>query len=202
MATINDTEGFKRLMQACSVLFDIHPSMLHDMIVNKCSPIILDGKIQNAGKNFMNNLNKTEQTIVRSIKTEGYSKMDGSLFYKLIRRFELVIMPSEGWGKQPKPHAINQGDNVERLRYLRNSVFHRTQSAMTPTESKSFFEGFRQCAERLDRYMQRSTNVFTDKITKVQSTTVNDAASRIYHDQFENTLQMTGNQIEYYWFAE
>ncbi|XP_076081573.1 uncharacterized protein LOC143052425 [Mytilus galloprovincialis] len=39
--------------------------------------------------------------------------------------------------------------------------------------------------------MQRSTNVFTDKITKVQSTTVNDAASRIYHDQFENTLQMT-----------
>lgn len=191
MATINDTEGFKRLMQACSVLFDIHPSMLHDMIVNKCSPIILDGKIQNAGKNFMNNLNKTEQTIVRSIKTDGYSKMDGSLFYKLIRHFELVNMPSEGWGKQPNPHAINQGDDVERLRYLRNSVFHRTQSAMTPTESKSFFEGFLQCAERLDKYLQRPIKVFTDRITKVQSNTVDDSSSLTYHKNFENTLQLT-----------
>ncbi|CAC5354880.1 unnamed protein product [Mytilus coruscus] len=193
MATINDAEGFNRLMQSCTVLFDIHPSMLSDMIINTCPPIILDEKIQNAGINFMNSLYTAEQTVVRRIRTEGYSKMDGSLLYKLIRHFELVTMPSEGWSKAPKPHALNQGDDVERFRYLQNSVFHRTQFAMTPTESKRFFEGFRQCAELLDRYLQRPTKVFTDEFTKVQSTTVNDAASRIYHYKFEETHQMTGN---------
>ncbi|XP_076081560.1 uncharacterized protein LOC143052414 [Mytilus galloprovincialis] len=191
MATINDLEGFNRLMQSCIVLFDIHPTMLRDMFLNSCPPITLDKKIQNAGKNFMNSLHKTEKTVVRNMKTKGYREMDGSLLYKLIRYFELVDMPSEGWGKEPKPHALNQGDDVERLRYLRNSVFHRTESAMKPTESKSFFEGFRQCAERLDQFLQRPTKVYTDRIMEVQSKTVDDASSLTYHEMFDNTLQLT-----------
>ncbi|XP_071140398.1 uncharacterized protein [Mytilus edulis] len=191
MATINDLEGFNRLMQSCIVLFDIHPTMLRDMFLNSCPPITLDKKIQNAGKNFMNSLHKTEKTVVRNMKTKGYREMDGSLLYKLIRYFELVDMPSEGWGKEPKPHALNQGDDVERLRYLRNSVFHRTESAMKPTESKSFFEGFRQCAERLDQFLQRPTKVYTDRIMEVQSKTVDDASSLTYHEKFDNTLQLT-----------
>lgn len=199
MGTLEDPEGFKRITQSYKVLFDIHPQMLRDMIVNPYPPVILEEKIQRAGINFMNELQREEKAVINRIGTDGYLQMDGSLLYKLIRHFELVTRPSAGWGKKPEQHAVNQGDDVERLRYLRNLVIHKPRSTMTTPESDRFFFEFRQCAGRLDRYMKRSTNVFTDEITKVQSNTVDDAASLAYHKQCENTLQLKGNSNNSYW---
>lgn len=191
METEHISVDLRRLLQACVVLFEIYPRMLKDMISNNFPSVKLDEIIKKAGKNLKKNFNPSETRIIDNIRTEGFTKMDSSLLYKLIRHFELVEKPSSGWDNKPKAGAIKQGDDVQRLRSLRNSIFHTSEATMTEQEHESFFSVFLQCADRLDRYLKRPQMIFTEEIKKVKS--LDDSILQPYNKKFEDTEKMQGN---------
>ena len=62
--------------------------------------------------------------------TVGYGGFDATLFYSLIRNLMCpsVAVPSNGWGKQPTSMSQTTiGDDVERMRELRNNVMGMRQ---------------------------------------------------------------------------
>jgi hypothetical protein len=54
---------------------------------------------------------------------------DFTLLYKLIRNLLTAIPPPTcGWGNKPLPGHLNETDDIERIRYLRNYLSHNPNS--------------------------------------------------------------------------
>ncbi|XP_056005808.1 uncharacterized protein LOC125658370 [Ostrea edulis] len=49
---------------------------------------------------------------------------DTSLLYTLLRNTVKITPPTSGWNNEPSPSEISQGDDVERIRFARNSLCH------------------------------------------------------------------------------
>lgn len=49
---------------------------------------------------------------------------DTSLLYTLLRNTVKITPPTSGWNKEPNPADISKGDDVERIRFARNSLCH------------------------------------------------------------------------------
>ena len=53
---------------------------------------------------------------------------DFTLLYKLIRNLLTAIpAPTCGWGNQPLPGHLNETDDIERIRHLRNNLAHNSE---------------------------------------------------------------------------
>ena len=60
---------------------------------------------------------------------------DFTLLYKLIRNLLTAIpAPTCGWGKQPLPGDLNETDDIERIRHLRNNLAHNSDFKICDTD--------------------------------------------------------------------
>lgn len=58
-----------------------------------------------------------------------YSRFDVPLLYKLIRNLCPTLEPTNKWGNKPTVNDVCVGDDIERIRVLRNAYFAHTESA-------------------------------------------------------------------------
>lgn len=58
-----------------------------------------------------------------------YSTFDITLLYKLIRHLCPTLEPTNKWGNKPTITNLSVGDDVERIRELRNTYFAHSESA-------------------------------------------------------------------------
>lgn len=56
--------------------------------------------------------------------------MDISLLYLLIQNLWTESAPKNGWGKNPTENDIDPADDIERIRFYRNSICHSDASGM------------------------------------------------------------------------
>jgi hypothetical protein len=125
--------------------------------------------VQNDPNNkFMISLNDSEKKLIPTLNTDGFNKLDMSLLYKLIRRFNLVPEPSEKWGNRPSAKNINQGDDIERMRNNRNDLVHRPTGGLSEEERDTFFDESIQIACRVDKFIGESTSSFGTGIRNAQ----------------------------------
>lgn len=61
--------------------------------------------------------------------TPNYNMFDVTLLYKLIRHLCPSLEPTNKWGNKPTTKDLSVGDDIERIRELRNSYFAHTESA-------------------------------------------------------------------------
>ena len=60
---------------------------------------------------------------------------DFTLLYKLIRNLLTAIpAPTCGWGNQPLPGHLNETDDIERIRHLRNNLAHNSEFEICDTD--------------------------------------------------------------------
>jgi hypothetical protein len=59
----------------------------------------------------------------------NYSCFDTTLLYKLIRNICPTLQPTQGWGQKPHHTDVNIGDDIERLRFLRNEIIAHAESS-------------------------------------------------------------------------
>ena len=60
---------------------------------------------------------------------------DFTLLYKLIRFLLIAIpAPNRGWGNQPLLVHLNETDDIERIRHLRNNLAHNTDLEISDTD--------------------------------------------------------------------
>jgi hypothetical protein len=170
-----------------NVALEFYPQMAIKMI-HKWPPYIVLMMIQNDPKDkFMKSLNNSEKIIIPTLSTDGFSKLDISLLYKLIRRFNLVPEPSEEWGNIPLATTINQGDDMERMRINRNAIVHRPKDGLSEEERDTFFKESIEIACRVDKFIGESTSSFE---TQIRNAKIYSITQEKYRQALEKCVEL------------
>ncbi|XP_063409116.1 uncharacterized protein LOC134692588 [Mytilus trossulus] len=91
-------------------------------------------------------------------RANSYDSLDITLIYRLLRQFSLIPSPTQGWGSKPDVMDFTIGDDVERIRFYRNELAHRSDTNIDKTMFNEYFEQFRDIGNRMDLYINNNTN--------------------------------------------
>lgn len=160
-------ENLMRKNRVRTVVLDVFPEMYKAMISNSCPPVTLQTKIKNDERFLTRDyVTSDEKKILQTLENSRYSKMDGVLIYKVIRYFNLVEEPTNGWNKLPAANHIKQGDDVERMRQFRNKYVHLPIWNISDEQFEHFFNESIEIASRLDAVNGHSNNGFKNIVTR------------------------------------
>ena len=155
----------------CScVSVDLFPKVLRHVIQVDIPPSQIWAKTQAALRSGLK-LGKEQQNEVRNAVTSGYTAFDVTLCYTLIRHLAMpsVTAPSSGWGKLPT--SISQtstGDDIERIRDLRNTVYgHASSTAISDPDFRGYWKTIQDICSRMDS--QYGVTTFTDKLQQIET---------------------------------
>ena len=136
-------------VRSCCVNIDVFPEILRHILQHDIPPAQIHNLAQaksNADRTArVRNpftLGKEQWTLLQNAGTAGYIDFDVTLLYQLIRNLTLpsCVPPSHGWGHEPSlPSQITIGDDVERMRTLRNKVYGH---AISTTIHDNVFHGY------------------------------------------------------------
>lgn len=187
-ALSNDKEGHA---SAVLVVLDIFPQIMREMIANKWPPTIVLQLIKNE-KTFLNNATQLQQKMILKLESDGYNVLDISCLYIVIRNFNLLPRPEQGWGKKPNPEDQSEGDDVERMKRHRNDIIHRPKGGLTEPERNIFFQESIEIAKRMDKRIGSPKNGFESKIEEKKS---NNFTRQKYIEALEKCAEYQGKSI-------
>lgn len=152
---------FNQMMQEIIGKSPVHPDQIYQMIMST--------------KKFKERLKHSEMKTIQTLQTEGFSKLDISLIYKIAKFFNLIPPPTRHWGATPLSGEIDIGDDVERIRNGRNKMVHRIDCEMSDEEMSAFFSEFIAVGERIDTYLNKENGIkFKDNIAWYQTCPLDD----------------------------
>lgn len=97
-----------------------------------------------------------------SFKLPDYSKFDVTLLYKLIRNLCPTLEPTNKWGARPTVNDVCVGDDIERIRELRNVCFAHTVSAEISDDDFKKLWNYAKCMIQRCQHFTTSKGCVTD----------------------------------------
>lgn len=140
-----------------------------------------------ANKFLSRTLRAHEWKQITGAQLNGYSNLDISLCYKLIRNLNLVPPPTQGWDfpADPTPFELTVGDDIERVRRKRNEVLHRGNTLVTDQELTDYFTIFKAISGRLEIYLGTATNEFVSTFEHLESCCMDIETEKMYMENLE-----------------
>lgn len=127
----------------------IKPTKLHINIRN-CHDLI------NGNANTKLNRHQQKKCCLHSSQNPNYSKFDISLLYKLMRNLCPQLQPKNNWGNTPTQNDTGVGDDIERIRELRNKGFGHIESAKLKNRKfNGLWDYAKKILERLEMYTKQ-----------------------------------------------
>lgn len=139
------------------VSVDIIKLPLIDILKIFINPAALDKSIKGCpslltGKHRLNP-DQQKQCCFNSFNVPDYSKFDVTLLYKLIRNLCPTLEPTNKWGTKPTVNDVYIGDDIERIRELRNVCFAHTVSAeISDDDFKKLWNDAKCMIQRCQRF--------------------------------------------------
>lgn len=152
------TEGNRRCARCSVVVIDVFNDMMQDLMQDQpmTAPVLYQ-MIMKDGYFRRNRLNSVERHTIQTLQNEGFSKFDFSIIYKIVKYFKFCIPPpTRNWGSNPQPHEIEVGDDVERIRRIRNRFFHYVNAEITDAEMTDFFVTSIEIGRRIDNHLNKA----------------------------------------------
>ncbi|XP_062587151.1 uncharacterized protein LOC134248782 [Saccostrea cucullata] len=110
-----------------------------------------------------------QELCLKGAKTVGYKEFDITLLYTLIRNIcKTIPLPTNGWGGNTMPSVgeTTIGDDVERIRLIRNTMFGHISSASTSqTEFDDTWQMITDICQRLHTYTNKD---YLSGLSKIQ----------------------------------
>lgn len=178
VCTASDRANFIRL---CLVSQNELPNIFRELLLIKEPPHLLEVHINN--NRYLNkNLKAHEWTVISTVRTNKYHEFDVSLMYKIIRNLNLVPGPTQGWDNQTPPSTteITVGDDVERIRRMRNEIVHSGNTNVTDAELTHYFSVFKDIANRLETSLGMSKREFVSKIEIAETCCIDKDSEQRY----------------------
>ncbi|XP_052074521.1 uncharacterized protein LOC127712231 [Mytilus californianus] len=179
------------------------PDMLRELLLIKEPPHLLEAHLQN--NSFLSrNLKAYEWNIIRTVQENSYHDFDEALTYKIIRNLNLVPSPSQGWDNDMQPSAfeITIGDDIERIRRIRNEIVHRGNTNVQDSELAKYFSTFKSIASRLESYLSKPNREFVSKIEIAETCCIDKDSEqrylRLLNDLAEHKAQLTMSFADVY----
>ena len=111
--------------------------------------VILESMISKLDGNLLNHI---QHCILDTDRDFQDTDFDISTLLSIIRIGKVLgesEKPTDGWGKpKVKHHNINKGDDIERIRLMRNSLCHNPVAAMDDTTFQQFKQDIMNIAHR------------------------------------------------------
>lgn len=136
MASVSLSKTGHNFICFAKVCVDIIKLPLIDILTQIVMPAEMYKTISNStltsGKNKLNPAQKKLCYFPPPVLPD-YSKFDVTLLYTLIRNLHPSSLrkPTRGWGSEPRNNDITIGDDIERLRLLRNYHYGHAGSSAT-----------------------------------------------------------------------
>ncbi|CAG2197436.1 unnamed protein product [Mytilus edulis] len=142
---------------------DIFSKILQELLEKSGIPSPVVHKMILKDKMFQKKLSLTDKISIKTLLTDGFTKLDVTLIYKIVKYFKFIPPPSRNWGSKPMVHEKEIGDDVERIRQTRNNLVHRIDCNVTDIEFNEFFDEFIELGRRIDVYLGKPNNVGFEK---------------------------------------
>lgn len=151
----------------CSlVVGDILTKLMQEVMgKSQVTAKILYGMIQN-DRHFRSKITPDEMSLIQTLHADSYSKLDDiNLMYKLMRYFKgIVPEPTRGWKNIPQPYDLAIGDDICRIKEVRNIYAHNICPPLSETEMDDFFFKYSELGKRVDLYLKKSENDSYEKL--------------------------------------
>lgn len=138
------------------VSIDINKLPLKDILTIFIEPADLDKAIQNCDPLVKGKykLNPDQKNKCYYNSSPDYSTFDITLLYKLIRNLCPSLEPTQKWGNEPDSKYVKVGDDIERIRCLRNSelVAHSASAEISDDTFKNRWSYVKCIIQRCQQY--------------------------------------------------
>lgn len=150
------TPGKRRCARCSMVVLDVFNAMMQDLMQDQDIPAPVLYKMIRKDLHFQKKLNLNERHTVQTLQNEGFSKLDFSIIYKIVKYFKgLIPPPTRNWGSNPQTHEIDVGDDVERIHIERNKFVHKVTAEITDKEMTDFFVTSIGIGKRIDIILKK-----------------------------------------------
>ena len=150
-------------VRSCCINVDVFPDILRHILQSDIPPsqIYSDAQAKSTADRAARvrnpfTLSREQWTLLQNATTAGYGNFDLTLLYTLIRNLTLpsCVPPSRGWGIEPSlPTQFTIGDDVERMRSLRNKVYgHATSTAIPDNVFQGYWTRATDICSHMDRH--------------------------------------------------
>ncbi|CAG2211627.1 unnamed protein product [Mytilus edulis] len=150
------------------VIVDLFPKILRAVIQKQISA----GFLYKLCSDNWNLFTYEEQNKLNSLKSsKTYDLLDIPLAYRLLRQFGIINEPTNKWGKPPSRTDSSTGDDIERIRFLRNNYAHRSNINVTQSEFDTTFSTFKEICHRMDKYFNNDcASGYENDVSRIKTT--------------------------------
>lgn len=179
MACSNPLDDQRNFACVTIASVDLIKMPLIDILESRIKPVDLYKKI-NLHSNILSGKYKLSQDqlnlcFLQPPAKPDYSKFDVTLLYTLIRNLCPSLKPTKGWGTQPDDADIQIGDDIERLRLVRNNFHaHASSAAISDTDFKDIWKKLKSTIIRMQTNSGSSVD-YEQELLKVERVKYNHA---------------------------
>ncbi|XP_052067787.1 uncharacterized protein LOC127707295 [Mytilus californianus] len=189
-------ERYSRLSMA---FIDTFPNILRDIIRSNISASDLYLRCIN----YIGYFNPEQQANLRQLQySSTYSSLDVTLIYRLLRQFQLIPPPTQGWGAIPNKADTKLADDIERIRCYRNQVAHRCDTNIDANVFDDYFDKFQNIGRRMDLNFFQKTN-FEQQIIGHRTSRIDTEMLKKYENAMKEKeliqLRFEKKPIKFYW---
>lgn len=137
------------------VALDIFPKMLRDILsdTNISPHDLYDMVIHDIHCDFI--LNSDEIGNLRTLHENGFTELEFSLMYRIMKKLSIVDPPTRNWGANPLEHETTLGDDIERIRSARHNLIHQFKANISEQSYIEFFDNIILVSRRLDEHLKK-----------------------------------------------
>ena len=139
----------------CRAVVDLGGDMLRDILYHHFKPAVIIPYVL-ASRYYRNrSLNTHQMSVLGNVIAKGdYSECDVTLVYSLLRNLSptsTAVRPSSGWGRPVAPGDTALGDDVERIREIRNEIYgHVATTSMPDSIYNQYMQVLSDICSRMD----------------------------------------------------
>ena len=169
--------------------------MMRDILYHHVKPAVVMSYVL-ASRYYRNSpLNAHQMGILGNVSSLGnYSECDITLVYSLLRNLvptSTSIRPTAGWGKQVSAGDTALGDDVERIRVIRNEMYgHLSTTTLSDSTYNNFMQMLHDICNRMDTVHSGSlaspsprSQSYSQTLTDIQVASMDPAMEARYTDE-------------------
>eukprot|EP00105_Crassostrea_gigas_P015053 XP_011431932.1 PREDICTED: uncharacterized protein LOC105331445 isoform X4 [Crassostrea gigas] len=172
-----DQQNFMWISIAC---VDFIKLPLKDILDNQIKPADLFNRINSSSTHRTYYLRREQENIcfIPPPGQPDYNDFDVTLLYTLIRNLSSASLnptslnPTKGWGKVPDSSHMRIGDDIERLRLMRNKFAHANSAGIPEAEFQVLWNDLKSVIPRIQTFMNSTgSNVnYEQKLADIERT--------------------------------
>lgn len=146
-------------------------------------------------RDFKTILNGNKMYTIQSLKTNGFSKLNFTLIYKILK-FNFIKSITHKWGAVPLENEIEIGDDVERMRFARQNLVYRIDCDMQTSEFETFFTDFVKLGKRVEIHLKESkTSGWQRDIECLKTNPMDDCQQKEYIEAIKDLRYHKGREF-------